>query len=148
MRKIMLGLTAAAVIGAAAFFLTRPAAVAEEVTLYKNPECGCCEEYAAYLRQNGFSVAVKPTHDLSAMSQDVGIPPGFEGCHLSFIGDYVVSGHVPIGTVNKLLTERPDIKGVSLPGMPNGSPGMSGQKTERFEIYAVGQGRPKVYAVE
>ena len=100
----------------------------KDVTLYKNPQCGCCEGYADYLRENGFDVTVKPTHDLTAMSREAGIPDDFQGCHLSFVDGYVVSGHVPVGTVNKLLTERPDIKGVTLPGMPMGSPGMSGTK--------------------
>ena len=62
-------------------------ASAEEVTLYKNPQCGCCEGYATYLRENGFSVKVKPTHELVAMSRDAGLPAGFQGCHLSFIDD-------------------------------------------------------------
>ncbi|MGK9340242.1 DUF411 domain-containing protein [Sinorhizobium meliloti] len=109
----------------------------KDVTLYKNPECGCCEGYADYLRQNGFNVAVKPTHDLTQMSRDAGIPEDAQGCHLSMIDGYVVSGHVPIGTVNKLLTERPDIKGVTLPGMPMGSPGMSGTKEAPFEMLEI-----------
>ena len=148
MRKILIGIAAAAAVGLAAFYVFRPAANANEVTLYKNPQCGCCEEYAAYLRQNGFTVTVKPTHDLAMMSRQAGIPDDFQGCHLSFIDDYVVSGHVPIDTVNKLLTERPDIKGVTLPGMPTGSPGMNGPKTGPFRMYEVGGPKPKVYAVE
>jgi hypothetical protein len=82
------------------------------------------------------------------MSREAGIPDDFQGCHLAFIDNYVVSGHVPVGTVNRLLSERPDIKGVTLPGMPMGSPGMSGAKTEAFTIYTVGNDRPSVYAVE
>lgn len=148
MRKIFMAIAAAAAIGAAAFYVLPSMAAANEVTLYKNPQCGCCEEYAAYLRQNGFTVTVKPTHDLARMSRQAGIPDDFQGCHLAFIDDYVVSGHVPINTVNKLLTERPDIKGVTLPGMPTGSPGMNGPKTAPFRMYEVGSSKPKVYAVE
>ncbi len=117
-------------------------------TLYKNPQCGCCEQYADYLRQNGFGVTVKPTHDLAAISQEAGIADDFQGCHLAFVDSYVVSGHVPVATVDRLLAERPAIKGVTLPGMPMGSPGMNGQKTAPFTIYEVGDGTPKVYAVE
>jgi hypothetical protein len=123
-------------------------ASAQDVTLYKNPQCSCCEGYASYLRENGFTVKVKPTHELVAMSQDAGLPEGFQGCHLSYVDDYFVSGHVPIDTVNKLLTERPDIKGITLPNMPMGSPGMSGTKSEAFTIYAIDKGEPKIYAVE
>jgi len=150
MRKtiIALAVTVAAAIGGAAYVLAGQSAVAEEVTLYKNPQCGCCENYADYLRDNGFTVTVKPTHDLVSMSREAGIPDDFQGCHLAFVDDYVVSGHVPIGTVNKLLKERPAIKGVTLPGMPAGSPGMSGVKNTPFTIFEVGEGQPKVYAVE
>ena len=121
---------------------------AKTATIYKNPECGCCEGYADYLRENGFTVTVKPTHDLVAMSRDAGVPEDFQGCHLAFLDNYVISGHVPVNAVNKLLAERPDIKGITLPGMPQGSPGMSGTKDEPFTIYEVGPGTPKVYAVE
>ena len=148
MRKFMAAALAAALLGGGLYLADTSFAVAEEVTLYKNPQCGCCEAYADYLRENGFTVTVKPTHDLGSMSRETGIPDDFQGCHLAFIDDYVVSGHVPVATVNRLLSERPDIKGVTLPGMPMGSPGMSGAKTEPFTIYAVGDGKPSLYAVE
>jgi hypothetical protein len=148
MRKIIIAALTAVILGVGAYLANGSFAVAEEVTLYKNPQCGCCEAYADYPRQNGFTVTVKPTHDLAAMSRDAGIPDDFQGCHLAFIDNYVVSGHVPVGTVNRLLSERPDIKGVTLPGMPMGSPGMAGTKTGSFTIYTVGDERPEVYAVE
>ena len=106
-----------------------------QVTLYKNPECGCCEGHAAYLREHGYAVTVQPTDALA-------------GCHTTIVGPYVVEGHVPARTIERLLRERPAIRGVSLPGMPAGSPGMSGQKTEPFVIYEIADGPPKVYAVE
>lgn len=130
----------------AALLIGSGAAYADEhkdVTLYKSPLCGCCEGYADYLRQNGFTVTVKPTHDLVTMSREAGIPDDFQGCHLSMIDGYVVSGHVPVNTVRKLLTERPDIKGVTLPGMPLGSPGMSGAQEAPFEILEI----PKTGAI-
>jgi hypothetical protein len=135
----------------AGFGMAMPA-LAEEpsrsVTLYKNPQCGCCEDYADYLREHRFTVTVKPTHDLTIMSRKAGIPDDFQGCHLAFIDEYVVSGHVPVNIVNRLLGERPRIKGVTLPGMPMGSPGMTGEKTAPFTIYEITGGAPKVYAVE
>lgn len=76
---------------------------AKTATLYKNPQCGCCEGYAAYLRENGFTVSVKPTHELVAMSREAGIPEDFHGCHLSFIDGYVVSGHVPVDTGQSIV---------------------------------------------
>lgn len=118
------------------------------VTLYKNPECGCCEGHAAYLREHGYAVTVQPTHDLSLIKRKYGVPDALAGCHTIIVGPYVVEGHVPARTIERLLSERPAIRGVSLPGMPAGSPGMSGQKTEPFVIYEISDGPPKVYAVE
>jgi hypothetical protein len=116
--------------------------------LYKNPQCTCCEGYAAYLRQNGFEVDVKPTNDLAEISRKAGVPEKYQGCHTMFVDGYVVDGHVPVEIVRKLLTERPAIAGITLPGMPNGSPGMTGEKTQTFVIYAVTKdGKPPtVYA--
>ncbi len=131
--------------------LTTPVVAGEgsrQATLYKNPQCGCCEGYADYLRENGFEVTVKPTHDLLLMHRQYGVPEPLEGCHTTLVDGYVVEGHVPIGAVLRMLKERPAIKGISLPGMPAGSPGMFGEKTSPFTIYEISEGEPKVYAVE
>ncbi|MGH6913335.1 MAG: DUF411 domain-containing protein [Geminicoccales bacterium] len=135
----------------ASIALSIPAAAdgsSKEATLYKNPQCGCCESYADYLRENGFRVVVKPTHDLTLIKRQYGVPEAYEGCHTTLIDGYVVEGHVPVRTLNRLLTERPGIKGISLPGMPMGSPGMTGQKAEPFTIFELSEQAPKVYAVE
>ena len=118
-------------------------------TLFKNPQCSCCEGYAAYLRKNGFEVEVKTSHDLGKISQNAGVPEDLQGCHTMFVENYVVDGHVPVEVIQKLLTERPAIAGITLPGMPQGSPGMTGRKTGPFTIYAVTKdgAPPKVYAV-
>ena len=130
----------------------RPALAADggkpPVTLYKSPECGCCEAYAGTLRDHGFTVAVVAEEDLWSLKRRRGVPEGFDGCHTSIIDGYVVEGHVPVDTIDRLLSERPDIKGISLPGMPLGSPGMTGRKTEPFTIYELSDGAPTVYAVE
>jgi hypothetical protein len=119
-------------------------------TLYKNPQCSCCEGYAAYLRQNGFQVDVKPTNDLAQISSQAGVPEAYEGCHTMFVGGYVVDGHVPVNIIRKMLAERPAIAGITLPGMPEGSPGMVGDKTGPFMVYAVTKddAPPRVYATE
>jgi hypothetical protein len=127
------------------------AAQAEEprvATLYKNPACTCCETYADYLRENGFEVTVEATHDLPLLKRQRGVPAALEGCHTTLVEGYVVEGHVPVATILRLLSEKPAIKGISLPGMPAGSPGMFGEKTEPFTVYEIGDGPPKVYAVE
>jgi hypothetical protein len=127
-------------------------ALAEPIhaTLYKNPECSCCEGYAAYLRANGIDVDVKPTNDLAEISRKAGVPEQMEGCHTMFIDGYVIDGHVPLTVVRKLLAEKPAIAGITLPGMPMGSPGMIGTKTGKFVIHAVTKDgkAPSVYATE
>ncbi|PDT80165.1 DUF411 domain-containing protein [Sinorhizobium sp. BJ1] len=121
-----------------------------QATLYKNPQCGCCEGYAAYLRDNGFNVDVKPTNDLLEISRKAGLPEDMQGCHTMFVEGYVVDGHVPVNVVRKLLKEKPPIAGITLPGMPMGSPGMAGTKTEPFVIYTVPKDgkAPEVYTTE
>jgi hypothetical protein len=131
--------------------LSTPAVAGEgsrQATLYKNPQCGCCEGYADYLRANGFEVTVKPTHDLPLLHRQHGVPGPLVGCHTTLVEGYVVEGHVPIGALLRMLTERPAIKGISLPGMPAGSPGMSSEKAGPFTIYEIGDGPTKVYEVE
>ncbi len=136
---------------AAVLALSSPAlADTIKATMYKNPQCTCCEGYAAYLRKNGFEVDIKPTNDLAQISRKAGVPEDFQGCHTLFVNGYVVDGHVPVATLNKLLTEKPAIAGITLPGMPLGSPGMGGSKEEPFTFYAVTKdgAPPSVYAKE
>lgn len=139
----------ALLVTASALALIRPAHAAPvAVILYKNPECGCCDGYADYLRHNDFTVTAKATNDLSEISRTAGIPPELQGCHTAFIGDYVVDGHVPVEAIKKLLMENPAIKGMTLPGMPEGSPGMYGEKAGPFTVYAIGaDGKSSVYLV-
>ncbi|MFB9980678.1 DUF411 domain-containing protein [Mesorhizobium kowhaii] len=118
--------------------------------MYKNPSCSCCETYAAYLEKNGFTVELKPSNDLDQISAGLGVPEKLQGCHSVVIGDYVVDGFVPVDLIKKMLAERPEITGIAMPGMPMGSPGMGGQKTESWTIYAFTKDgkAPTVYASE
>ncbi|MER8705354.1 MULTISPECIES: DUF411 domain-containing protein [unclassified Mesorhizobium] len=121
-----------------------------QAVMYKNPSCSCCETYAAYLEQNGFKVELKPTNDLSQISAGLGVPAQLQGCHSVVIGDYVVDGFVPVDLVKKMLTEQPQITGIAMAGMPMGSPGMGGEKTETWKIYAFTKDgkAPTVYATQ
>jgi hypothetical protein len=123
----------------------------QRATLYKNPQCDCCEGHATYLRGHGYDVTVVPTHDLDAIKSRHGVPERLAGCHTILVGGYVVEGHVPAQTLERLLRERPPIRGISLPGMPQGSPGMTGRKEEPFKIFEFGRNgtdKPAIYAVE
>lgn len=118
--------------------------------LYKNPECDCCDDYAAYLKQSGFEIEIRQTEDLARISANAGVPADLEGCHTMLVNGYVIDGLVPAVIVKKVLTERPPIAGVTLPGMPTGAPGMGGAKTHPFTVYAFTKDgkAPTVYAVE
>lgn len=153
-RTMLVGLAgmtgAAALIGGATGILSsnaEPAGSRGAVTLYKNPQCGCCEGYADHLRENGFAVTSVPTNDLVTMAQKYGIPDDATPCHISLIGGYVIGGHIPIEVVNRLLAEKPQITGINLPGMPTGTPGMPGPKPGPLTIYEIAKGSPKVFAV-
>ncbi len=121
-----------------------------QAVMFKNPSCSCCETYAAYLEQNGFKVELKPSNDLTEVSTAAGVPEQLQGCHTIKVEGYVVDGFVPVDVVKKMLGERPAITGIALAGMPMGSPGMGGMKTEPFTIYAFTKDgkAPTVYAVE
>jgi hypothetical protein len=125
------------------------ALAATDVTVYKSPTCGCCEEYVAYLRKNGFAVKSIDENDMDAVKKRYGVSH-LASCHTALVGGYVVEGHVPVGAIRKLLKEKPTIIGVSAPGMPQNSPGMGEMKKGTLTIYAVTKdGRePKVFSVE
>lgn len=117
-------------------------------TLYKSPDCTCCEGHATYLKRNGIRVNVIEAVDISAIKKEHGVPVELEGCHTILLGGYVIEGHMPIGSIRKLLRERPAIKGISLPGMPTGAPGMYGPKEKQFVIYEIRDGEKKVFSTE
>ena len=119
---------------------------APHATMYKQAYCSCCDGHADHLRANGFKVTVVETDQLSKVKTKHRVPPEFEGCHTIEIGGYVVEGHVPATIIRKLLKERPNIRGISLPGMPDGSPGMSGIKREPFVVYEFGPTSGRVFA--
>jgi hypothetical protein len=144
-REFLLLITATAMAPLAAAQSSRDA------TMYKNPQCGCCGEHAKYLRQHGYRVAEVPTHDLDRLRAEHGVPEPLYGCHMILVGGYVVEGHVSATVIDRLLRERPSIRGISLPGMPSGSPGMTGRKEGPFTIYEIAkqpEGKPRVYATE
>jgi hypothetical protein len=113
----------------------------KKAIVYKSPTCGCCGNYITYLRSNGFDVEIKSVQNTASVKEEHGIPYNMSSCHTTVIGDYFIEGHVPIEAVDKLLTEKPDIDGIALPGMPAGSPGMPGLKSGEFIIHSLSDGK-------
>lgn len=102
-----------------------PAAAAMlRILVHKSPSCGCCGSWVEYLRQSGFVVDVLNEEDIEPIKARVGVPYGKGSCHTAEVGGYFIEGHVPAEDIKRLLAERPAAKGLTLPGMPAGSPGM------------------------
>ncbi len=113
--------------------------------LYYSPTCGCCKIYGDYLKSEGFEVKIRETQNIENIKETLKIPSELWSCHTVKIGKYYVEGHIPIEAIKKLLEEQPNIEGIALPGMPSGSPGMPGEKTEEFVIFAVSKGETKEF---
>lgn len=125
------------------------AADAPVVTLYKNPTCHCCGEWAEHLEANGFRVDVREGANLIQVKGEHGVAPSLSSCHTALAGEYVLEGHVPADVIAQLLSERPGIRGLAVPGMPSGVPGMPdpGPNRKPYEILAIGEdGSTSLYA--
>lgn len=117
------------------------------VQLYKNPNCGCCDIYAEHLEANGFEVHMINTNDMAEVKQKFGVPEQLEGCHTATAKGYVLEGLVPAEHIKRLLSERRPIKGLAVPGMPVGAPGMPGIKKGPIHVYVIGASKTSsIYA--
>lgn len=120
-------------VAASALLLIATQGLATEVTVYKSPYCGCCTAWSEHMRENGFEVTEIKRDDMDSIKRDMGVPEQLESCHTAVVDGYIIEGHVPADDVIKLLKERPKAKGLSVPGMPIGSPGMEqGDHKDRF----------------
>ena len=95
-----------------------------EVTVRKHPSCGCCSVWIEHLRDAGFPVQAQDVEDMATVKDAAGVPQAMASCHTAEVGGYFVEGHVPAADIARLLRERPAAKGLAVPGMPLGSPGM------------------------
>jgi hypothetical protein len=124
------------------------AAEARELVVYKNESCGCCKLWIEHMRKHGFAARVHDVDNMNPIKERVGIPYGMGSCHTAEIGGYFVEGHVPAEQVIRLLNEKPKAKGLTVPGMPIGSPGMEqGDYKQPYEVHLVHEdGSTSVYA--
>ncbi len=129
--------------------LLSTAALAEgpKVTVYKSPTCGCCTKWISHLEGNAFEVEAVDLNDLRALKSMSGIPPEQESCHTAQVDGYVIEGHVPANDIRRLLAERPGARGLAVPGMPMGSPGMEAPNPEHYQVLLIGRdGSATVFA--
>jgi hypothetical protein len=106
------------------------------LSVFKTATCGCCSKWVDHMKANGFDVAVQDVADISAVKEKLGVAPEIGSCHTAQVGGYVIEGHVPAASVQRLLKEKPKVAGLAVPGMPAGSPGMEvpGGHQEPFAI--------------
>ena len=120
-----------------------------EVMVYKTPTCGCCKLWVDHMEEAGFTVKTKDLDDLSDIKDRFSVSQDLRSCHTAVVDGYVVEGHVPADIVQRMLREKPDITGISVPGMPIGSPGMEveGRAPQRYNVIAFDKdGVNSVYA--
>lgn len=117
------------------------------VTVYKSPTCGCCSAWVEYMEREGFRVEARDVADLRAVKDSLGVPTDLASCHTSMIDGYVVEGHVPAEPIRRMLDERPEARGLAVPGMPIGSPGMEqGDVRQPYDVLVVdNSGEAAVY---
>ena len=122
-----------------------PAAFAQQalplVEVWKSPTCGCCKDWIGHMQANGFKVKAIEVESTAPMRAKLNMPERFGSCHTALVGGYAVEGHVPAADIRRLLKERPDAVGLSVPGMPVGSPGMDGPeyggRKDMFDVLLV-----------
>jgi hypothetical protein len=144
-RTLLLGLSAG--VGLA---LPRGACAQElpRMVVSKDPNCGCCSGWVEHIRSAGFTVEVVETSDLNRVKARLGVPLDLASCHTAEVSGYVLEGHVPADAVKRLLVEKPRAKGLAVPGMPIGSPGMEveGAEAETYEVVLFGPSTRTTFA--
>ena len=140
-RRSALGIVAAALIGPT----VSEAVESTIIRVHKDPSCGCCSGWVRHLEAAGFGVAVQDEADLRIIRNRLGVPSDLAACHTAEAGGYVIEGHVPATSIRRLLKERPVATGLAVPGMPVGSPGMEGGKSERYAVVLFGPDGRRTY---
>ncbi len=117
------------------------------VLVYKTPTCGCCAKWVGHMERAGFEVETRDLDNLTPIKAQYGVQRSFSSCHTAIVDGYIVEGHVPPVYVEKLLEERPDVKGITVPGMPIGSPGMEGPNPQPYDVLSFdAEGNTAVFA--
>lgn len=158
-RRTLLGLIGAGVVGTGALapsalaqdstvVTTEPIDTTKQLTMWRDPNCGCCDTYGDYLEANGYQVKRIDDRNFDKASVSVGVPEQGLGCHLAKIEKYFVSGLIPVNILERLVAEQPDIIGITLPGMPRNAPGMAREKYGTLKTYAFGANGISVYSDE
>ncbi|NJL04139.1 MAG: DUF411 domain-containing protein [Chloroflexaceae bacterium] len=125
------------------------AAMPRTMTVYKSPSCGCCSLWIDYLEERGYTITIEDHVNMAPIKAEHNVPLPVQSCHTALVEGYVIEGHVPLQDIERLLTERPDVVGLAVPGMPIGAPGMEvdGTPPDAFDVIAFdAHGNMQVYA--
>jgi len=128
--------------------LNRSAEAAPQITVYKSPACGCCHDWIDHLESEGFQVTAVDADNMPVIKAANGITAQMSSCHTALVDGYVVEGHVPASTLKRFLAEKPEMAGLTVPGMPVGSPGMEmpGQPNQPYDVLSIDPaGNTRVY---
>ncbi len=124
-----------------------PPAKKPTITVYKDPSCGCCKNWIAYLAKHGYTVVAKDTPDMTEIKHSLGVPDKLAACHTAVVNGYLIEGHVSAEDIDRLLAQKPTIAGIAVPGMPTSSPGMDGPRTQGYQVLSFDKtGHTKVFA--
>jgi hypothetical protein len=120
----------------------------DTITVFKSPTCGCCADWVDHIREHGFAVIVRDMADVTPVKNASGVPQALRSCHTAKGAGYVFEGHVPADLMARVLRERPTVRGLAVPGMPVGSPGMeAGGRKDPYEVLTFdARGKTTVYA--
>jgi hypothetical protein len=127
--------------------LVLPAAATGVAEVWRDPSCGCCAAWIAYLQGHGYTVTVHEDQPMAAVKTRLGVPANVASCHTARIGGHVIEGHVPVEDIQRLLAQHPDARGLAAPGMPMGSPGMEMGAAKRYQVLLIDrQGKTQLFA--
>lgn len=110
--------------------------MAGDIKVYQSKTCGCCHKWVEHLKANGLKVTSQLMDDVTPVKMKLGIPDHLTSCHTAVVDGYLIEGHVPAVAIKKLLSEKPKVVGLSVPGMPMGSPGMEGPYKDAYNVVA------------
>jgi len=143
--KKMVGPTLSLAIWMAVLFSPHSHAEGIDIVVYKSPTCGCCSAWVDHLNENGFTVRSHNKQNIDQVKNMMGVPKNLRSCHTAKVGGYLIEGHVPAESIKRMLTEKPQIQGLAVPGMPMGSPGMEGPRIDPYDVVSFGGDGLQVY---
>jgi hypothetical protein len=142
-RSFLIAAAAAVAVRRNVFAETPPSVM----TVYKDPNCGCCSKWIEHMSKNGFVITVRDVSSMDEIKKTMRVPAALQSCHTGVIDRYVIEGHVPADVVKKFIAAKPAAIGLAVPGMPSGSPGMEGGRVDKYDIVSFDRdGKTTVFA--